>query len=353
MTDTIPLRRAAAGVPEDPRALGREALRRGDPPDPLGRLALEPVRLSATGPRGLTRSRAISATHPRSAGPVSGSSASSHPGPARSSATGPSPAPWRARVQWEDEHGPRPSVSRRSTREREGQGPRPPPAQKGLIPAVVYGRKPRADPPRGGSVARSMKAIETPHKFNTLLTLKLDGAEKHVLFKDYEVGSGLAPAPPRRLPRGEARRAGEVEVPVVTTGKAEGAAEGGILSRRRRTRSCVEALPAADPGADRGRRHEPQDRRVDPHRRAEGARGREVQVRDRLRRRVRRRAREGGGRRAGGRRSRVPLRPRARAPAAGARRRGGRGSGRRRGAGRRRRHRRGARATRGRSRSPA
>ena len=29
-----------------------------------------------------------------------------------------------------------------------------------------------------------MKAIETPHKFNTLLTLKVDGAEKHVLFKD-------------------------------------------------------------------------------------------------------------------------------------------------------------------------
>ena len=57
---------------------------------------------------------------------------------------------------------------------------------KGLIPAVVYGldTKPTSlavDP------AKLMEAIDTPHKFNTLLNLKVEGGDKFVLFKDYQV----------------------------------------------------------------------------------------------------------------------------------------------------------------------
>ena len=71
-------------------------------------------------------------------------------------------------------------------REGKGKGPARRLRQQGLIPAVVYGRK---QEPTHLSVdpAGLLKAIETPHKFNTLLTLKLDGAEKHVLFKDWAV----------------------------------------------------------------------------------------------------------------------------------------------------------------------
>ena len=121
-------------------------------------------------------------------------------------------------------------------REEKGKGPARRLRQKGLIPAVVYGRK--ADPTHLSLDPPSlMKAIETPHKFNTVLTLQLDGAEKHVLFKDWEVDPVT-----RRLLHADflevkLDEAVKVGVPVDITGKAVGALEGGILSSPP-TRSC-------------------------------------------------------------------------------------------------------------------
>lgn len=114
-------------------------------------------------------------------------------------------------------------------REEKGKGPARRLRMKGLIPAVVYGRKAvpthlALDP------SALMKAIETAHKFNTVLTLQLDGAEKHVLFKDWEVDPVT-----RRLLHADflevkLDEAVKVSVPVAIVGKAVGALEGGILS---------------------------------------------------------------------------------------------------------------------------
>src|SRR6266545_1506637 len=146
------------------------------------------------------------------------------------------------RVHWEDEMASTVTAERR---EEKGKGPARRLRQKGLIPAVVYGRK---SEPTHLSVdpAALMKAIETPHRFNTVLTLQMDGAEKHVLFKDYTVdpvSRKLLHADFLEVKLDEAVR---VEVPVVTVGRAVGQTEGGILSIA--THEIVlEALPAKIP----------------------------------------------------------------------------------------------------------
>jgi large subunit ribosomal protein L25 len=130
-------------------------------------------------------------------------------------------------------------------REEKGKGPARRLRAKGLIPAVVYGRK--SEPTHlAVDPAAIMKAIETPHRFNTVLTLQMDGAEKHVLFKDYEVDPVS-----RRLLHADflevkLDEAVKVEVPVVTTGRAVGQAEGGILSIAAHE-ITVEALPSKIP----------------------------------------------------------------------------------------------------------
>ncbi|BDG03649.1 50S ribosomal protein L25/general stress protein Ctc [Anaeromyxobacter oryzae] len=126
-------------------------------------------------------------------------------------------------------------------RDGKGKGPARRLRSQGLIPAVVYGGKTE---PTHVSVdpAALQKAIETPHKLNTLLTLKLDGAEKHVLFKEYEVDPvtrRLLHADFLEVKMDEPVR---VTVPVVTTGKAVGVTEGGILSIAAHD-IVVEALP--------------------------------------------------------------------------------------------------------------
>jgi large subunit ribosomal protein L25 len=126
-------------------------------------------------------------------------------------------------------------------RDGKGKGPARRLRSQGLIPAVVYGRK---SEPSHVSVdpALLLKAIETPHKLNTLLTLKLDGSEKHVLFKEYEVdpvSRRLLHADFLEVKMDEAVR---VTVPVVTIGKSVGVTEGGILSLAAHD-ILVEALP--------------------------------------------------------------------------------------------------------------
>jgi large subunit ribosomal protein L25 len=137
------------------------------------------------------------------------------------------------------------SVLTAERRETKGKGPARRLRQKGLIPAVVYGldAKPASlavDP------ALLMEAIDTPHKFNTLLTLKVDGGDKFVLFKDYQVDPVS-----RRLLHADFLEVKldqpvKVEVPVKVTGISIGVTEGGILSTPTHE-IVVEALPRKIP----------------------------------------------------------------------------------------------------------
>src|SRR5690242_7403441 len=127
-------------------------------------------------------------------------------------------------------------------RSEKGKGPARRLRQKGLIPAVVYDGKTE---PTHLAVDPSvlLKAIETPHKFNTLLTLKTDAGEKHVLFKDYTVDPVSRKLLHADFLEVKLDKPVKVAVPVVTTGRAQGQADGGILSIA--THEIVlEALPA-------------------------------------------------------------------------------------------------------------
>ncbi|ACL63497.1 ribosomal 5S rRNA E-loop binding protein Ctc/L25/TL5 [Anaeromyxobacter dehalogenans 2CP-1] len=126
-------------------------------------------------------------------------------------------------------------------RTEQGKGPARRLRQQGLIPAVVYGGK-REPTHVALDPATLLKAIETPHKFNTLLELQVDGASKHVLFKDYTVDPVT-----RKLLHADFLEVSmdqpvKVNVPVVTVGRAAGVAEGGILSVATHA-IVVEALP--------------------------------------------------------------------------------------------------------------
>jgi len=115
----------------------------------------------------------------------------------------------------------------------------------GLIPAVVYGRQ--AEPtPVAVNAAAVLKAIATPHKRNTLITLKLDAGEKRVLFKDYQVDPVSRELLHADFLEVALDKPVKVRVPVVTTGKAEGVVAGGILSVAAQE-IVVEALPEKIP----------------------------------------------------------------------------------------------------------
>jgi len=137
------------------------------------------------------------------------------------------------------------SVVTAERREEKGKGPARRLRQKGLIPAVVYGGK--SEPTHlAVDPAALMKAIETPHRFNTVLTLQLEGGEKHVLFKDYTVDPVSRKLLHADFLEVKLDQPVKVEVPVVTTGRAVGQAEGGILSIAAHE-IVLEALPAKIP----------------------------------------------------------------------------------------------------------
>ena len=194
-------------------------------------------------------------------------------------------------------------------RAEKGKGPARRLRQKGLIPAVVYGHK-REPTHVAVNPGTLLKAIETPHKFNTLLTLRMEGADKYVLFKDYAVDPVSRKLLHADFLEVSLEEPVLVDVPVVTTGKAQGTTEGGILTMAAYT-IAVEALANKIPVRIEVDVTDPQDRPLPPRVRAEGARGLQVQVPHRLRGGVRRGAREGGGR--GCRWRRCPARLRRRA----------------------------------------
>ncbi|WP_257458056.1 50S ribosomal protein L25/general stress protein Ctc [Archangium lipolyticum] len=105
---------------------------------------------------------------------------------------------------------------------------------QGLVPAVVYGK--HLEKPISVAVdPKSVRqAINTPHKFNTLITLKGVGAEQQVLFKDYQQDPVTREILHVDFIAVREDEQVKVNVPVVLTGKAEGVAEGGLLTQIRR-----------------------------------------------------------------------------------------------------------------------
>src|SRR5437868_5336217 len=120
-------------------------------------------------------------------------------------------------------------------RDKSGKGPARQLRMKGLIPAVCYG--PFDKPLHVAIDPDAIKvAIATPHKFNTVIKLQVEGgAEKVVLFKSHEVD----PVGGQMLHADflEVRMDQDVlvNVPVVLTGKPEGVTAGGILQQVART----------------------------------------------------------------------------------------------------------------------
>jgi large subunit ribosomal protein L25 len=137
------------------------------------------------------------------------------------------------------------SVISAQPREGQGKGPARRLREKGLIPAVVYGQRTKpivvaVDP------TAVLEAIDTPLRFNTLITLKMEGGDRRVLFKDYQVDPVT-----RRLLHADFLEVAldqpvKVRVPVATTGKAQGVTDGGILSVATQE-IVVEALPEKIP----------------------------------------------------------------------------------------------------------
>ena len=118
---------------------------------------------------------------------------------------------------------------------------------QGLVPAVVYGRHLETPVHIAVDPLEVKKAISTPHKFNTLLSLKLDGQpERLVLLKDYQqdpVSREMLHADFIDVRENEQIK---VNVPLVLSGKPVGVTEGGILSQSRREIE-VYAMPATIP----------------------------------------------------------------------------------------------------------
>ncbi|HVP61744.1 MAG TPA: 50S ribosomal protein L25/general stress protein Ctc [Myxococcaceae bacterium] len=118
---------------------------------------------------------------------------------------------------------------------------------EGLVPAVVYGRHLETPVHIAVDPIEVKKAIATPHRLNTLLTLKLDGQpDRLVLLKDYQqdpVSREMLHADFIDVRESEQVK---VDVPLVLVGKPVGVLEGGVLSQSRRELE-VYALPGAIP----------------------------------------------------------------------------------------------------------
>lgn len=117
---------------------------------------------------------------------------------------------------------------------------------QGLVPGIVYG--PHLEQPIAIAVdpLQVKAAISGPKKLNTVIGLSVDGTERTVLLKDYQ----LDPVSKQLLHADfiDVRENEQVKVklPLVLTGKSIGVTEGGILSQMRRELE-VWALPGAIP----------------------------------------------------------------------------------------------------------
>jgi large subunit ribosomal protein L25 len=131
-------------------------------------------------------------------------------------------------------------------RDQSGKGPSHRLRAKGLIPAVCYGPY---DKPLHVAIDPDAikKAIATPHKFNTVITLQVEGGEtRTVLFKDFEKDPLDGKVLHADFLEVRMDKDVTVNVPVVLTGKPEGVTAGGILQQVART-LAVECKPSDIP----------------------------------------------------------------------------------------------------------
>ncbi len=117
---------------------------------------------------------------------------------------------------------------------------------QGLVPAVVYGKHLQAPVHVAVEPKAVRQSINTPHKFNTLISLKLDGAAHQVLLKDYQVDPVTREILHADFIAVTDKEPVKVNVPLVLTGKAVGVADGGLLTQARRELE-IWALPQAIP----------------------------------------------------------------------------------------------------------
>lgn len=132
------------------------------------------------------------------------------------------------------------------TREKTGKGVARKLRAEGLVPAVVYGRQLEKPFTVAVSPKALRKALQTPHGFNTLITLELDGTNALVLLKDYQqhpVSREVLHVDFLGVKESEEVK---VRVPVKLVGRHAGAIDGGLLSPGVRDLE-VFALPRAIP----------------------------------------------------------------------------------------------------------
>ncbi len=132
-------------------------------------------------------------------------------------------------------------------RDGSGKGPARRLRAQGLVPAVVYGRHQKTAVHIAVDPLAIKQAIATPHKLNTLITLKMDGQQdKQVLLKDYQLDPVTRDILHADFLDVREDEKVKVNVPLQLVGKPVGVLEGGILSQARRQLE-VWALPTAIP----------------------------------------------------------------------------------------------------------
>ena len=117
-------------------------------------------------------------------------------------------------------------------RDQSGKGPARRLRAKGLVPAICYGPFDK-EPLRVAVDPEALSnAIATPHKFNTVITLQVDGGEtRTVLFKAFEKDPVDGHVLHADFLEVRMDQDVVVNVPVVLTGKPVGVTEGGILQQ--------------------------------------------------------------------------------------------------------------------------
>ncbi|MBF5042633.1 50S ribosomal protein L25/general stress protein Ctc [Aggregicoccus sp. 17bor-14] len=116
----------------------------------------------------------------------------------------------------------------------------------GLVPAVVYGKHLQAPLHIAVDPKAVRAAINTPHKFNTVITLKAQGGDKQVLLKEYQQDPVTREILHVDFIDVRENEQVKVKVPLVLVGKAIGTADGGLLTQIRREIE-VFALPGSIP----------------------------------------------------------------------------------------------------------
>ncbi len=117
----------------------------------------------------------------------------------------------------------------------------------GLIPAVIYGKHLEKPIQVAVDPKDLRKAMQTPHRFNTLVSLEVEGGAAHlVLLKDYQQDPVSRAVLHADFISVREDTEVNVNVPLVLTGKAVGVIDGGLLSQLRRELE-VFALPRSIP----------------------------------------------------------------------------------------------------------